>query len=254
MWGLGGMMQMMQMLMALMGSELPGSHGLMPDSTMMTAANPLFGRDGPMCQGGDGMQSFLGQPGTSGPPSPDSAPSTRGAGGGRPVTETRRPGRRGFVSDEIVPGTDGMLERARNMEGMRGDRDSAELRKITGRLDPATQPWCAAWAMNMLDQHDVLDLDGLRNRAYTPTIEKWARDKGIYGTPDQYTPKPGDAILFDWQGKRGSTDHIGIVEKVEDGWVHTIEGNASDRVMRRKFKLDDPNIDGYVVTKGTQQR
>lgn len=135
------------------------------------------------------------------------------------------------------------------MLGLKGDRDRDQLKKVTGRLDPAKHAWCAAFAMNMLEQHGVLNLDGLKNRNYCPTIEKWARDKGIYGTPDQYKPKPGDAILFDWERQRGSTDHIGLVEKVENGKVYTIEGNAGNSVKRRVYDLNDSRIDGYVMSK-----
>ena len=39
--------------------------------------------------------------------------------------------------------------------------------------------------------------------------------------------KPGDIVLFDWDG-RGVTDHVGFVEKnLGGGWLQTIEGNTS---------------------------
>ena len=39
-----------------------------------------------------------------------------------------------------------------------------------------------------------------------------------------YIPKTGDIIFFDWADKHDdSADHVGIVEKVENGRVYTIE-------------------------------
>ena len=36
-----------------------------------------------------------------------------------------------------------------------------------------------------------------------------------------YEPKTGDIIFFDWEGD-GTTDHVGIVEKCENGTVYTV--------------------------------
>ena len=54
-----------------------------------------------------------------------------------------------------------------------------------------------------------------------------------------YKPAAGDVIFFDWGGN-GTQDHVGIVEKVDNGYVYTIEGNTSTsndanggKVMRR---------------------
>jgi hypothetical protein len=259
---MGSMMQMMSILMTMMGGEMPGMLA-MPGNVLMPGMNPGFGQVGPWSA--PGMQSFLGESPCDGGfgcgiYTPQSVAAGRNGGGygggsahgggsvGPSGSVTPR-----HVSNDAAPGTNAMLQRAGDMIGMHGNRDRDELKKITGRLDPARSPWCAAFAMNMLEQHGVMDLTGLKNRNYCPTIEKWARDKGTYGTPDKYSPRPGDAILFDWQKQRGSTDHIGIVEKVENGVVYTIEGNAGNKVQRRKYKLTDPRIDGYVMSKSPGQ-
>ena len=53
--------------------------------------------------------------------------------------------------------------------------------------------------------------------------------------------KPGDIVMFDFSGRKKITQHVGIVEKIADGWVYTIEGNTGygsqangGCVMRRK--------------------
>lgn len=53
-------------------------------------------------------------------------------------------------------------------------------------------------------------------------------------------PKPGDQIFF---GDPAS--HTGMVRKVADGKVYTIEGNSGNAVRRRSYALTDSNILGY---------
>ena len=44
---------------------------------------------------------------------------------------------------------------------------------------------------------------------------------------------PGDIIFFDWDGDN-LADHVGIVEKAEDGIIYTIEGNSNDRCRENR--------------------
>jgi hypothetical protein len=268
-WALSGMMRMLEMLMAMTGAERAGE--LVGGNVLLPGTNPGFGSAGahPLCDPscGSGMQDFLGGfapvsggRGWSGASYANgnfgySAASCGQDCGGPLVAGPCASVAHGPSSEQGAPGATEMLAHAGSMIGLRGDRDRDEIKKITGRsgLDPSKSPWCAAFAMNMLDEHKLLDLDGLTNRNYCPTIENWARGKGIYGTPDRYQPKPGDAILFDWAGERGKTDHIGIVEKIENGKVYTIEGNNKNSVRRAVYRLDDRRIDGYVVTRDKQQ-
>ena len=55
-------------------------------------------------------------------------------------------------------------------------------------------------------------------------------------------PRPGDQIFF---GKTDAEEHTGIVEKIEDGKVHTIEGNASNMCKRCTYSLTSSKIVGY---------
>lgn len=55
-------------------------------------------------------------------------------------------------------------------------------------------------------------------------------------------PKPGDQIFF---GKTDAEEHTGIVEKIENGMVHTIEGNASNMCKRCTYSLTSSKIVGY---------
>ena len=81
-----------------------------------------------------------------------------------------------------------------------------------------------------------------------------------------YTPQRGDLIFFDWESngfcyKSPASfygDHVGIVEYVAGGFVHTVEGNCGYMegstgpesglcVQRRVFSLDSVDIKGYGI-------
>jgi len=55
-------------------------------------------------------------------------------------------------------------------------------------------------------------------------------------------PKIGDQIFF---GTRGNEYHTGVVVDVDSNYVYTIEGNSSEMVASRKYRLNDSSISGY---------
>ena len=74
---------------------------------------------------------------------------------------------------------------------------------------------------------------------------------GIWNEDGTTTPQSGDIITFNWdkdtQQNDGWADHIGIVERVENGWIHTIEGNSSNGVVRRNtYRVGHGNIRGFA--------
>lgn len=56
-------------------------------------------------------------------------------------------------------------------------------------------------------------------------------------------------IFFDWDddtnGQDGIPNHVGIVEKVENGVIYTIEGNSDDTCRRRSYNVGYYEILGY---------
>lgn len=75
---------------------------------------------------------------------------------------------------------------------------------------------------------------------------------GAWIESDSRTPAAGDIIFYDWQdsGKgdnKGSSDHVGIVEKVSGSTITIIEGNYSNAVKRRTLKVNGKYIRGYGV-------
>lgn len=83
---------------------------------------------------------------------------------------------------------------------------------------------------------------------------QYYKAKGQFYTAN---PQPGDQIFFvkrNLMGGVASWQHTGLVEKVESGYVHTIEGNTSGAsgvvangggVCRKKYALTDKSIGGY---------
>ena len=65
---------------------------------------------------------------------------------------------------------------------------------------------------------------------------QYYKQQGRFFTSD---PKPGDQIFF------RNYAHTGIVEKIQNGTITTIEGNTSDRVARRTYPISSGDIDGY---------
>lgn len=60
-----------------------------------------------------------------------------------------------------------------------------------------------------------------------------------------YEPKTGDIIFFDWEVD-GHSDHVGIVERCENGVIYTIEGNSTgDMCKQNCYDVDSGVIYGY---------
>lgn len=73
--------------------------------------------------------------------------------------------------------------------------------------------------------------------------EKWYKDHNKWKNKS-YIPQTGDIIFFDWNGD-GHVQHVGIVEKVENDKVCTIEGNSKDEVRNKNYSLTNKSIYGY---------
>ncbi len=75
---------------------------------------------------------------------------------------------------------------------------------------------------------------------------------GAWQERDDYTPKSGDIIFFDWQDtgigdNTGWPDHVGVVASIEGDTITTIEGNIKDSVGSRTIKVNAKCIRGYGI-------
>lgn len=83
---------------------------------------------------------------------------------------------------------------------------------------------------------------------------KLFQNGGIWNEDGSSVPKKGDIIVFNWddstQPNYGYSDHIGLVENVDDTWIHTIEGNMNGgTVGRRNIPIGWGYIRGFAHPK-----
>ena len=103
--------------------------------------------------------------------------------------------------------------------------------------------WCAIFVSWCADQCGYLDAGVLPKMEGVRPYVGWLKERGQW-QGREYEPVPGDIIFFDWEGD-GLADHVGIVEKVEDGLVFTIEGNTGDKCAERRYTVGRAPIYGF---------
>lgn len=103
--------------------------------------------------------------------------------------------------------------------------------------------WCAIFVSWCADQCGYLDAGVLPKMEGVRPYMDWFIERGQWQGRD-YEPSPGDIIFFDWESD-GLADHVGIVEKVENGFVYTVEGNSGDVCAERHYTLRVAPIFGF---------
>ena len=104
--------------------------------------------------------------------------------------------------------------------------------------------WCAcfvSWCANKCGYLDTF----IPKFAGCSTGVQWFKARNQWADRTT-TPEPGMIIFFDWD-RDGVPDHTGIVEKSENGYVYTIEGNTSDSCRRRQYTVGISQVFGYGV-------
>lgn len=103
--------------------------------------------------------------------------------------------------------------------------------------------WCACFASWCADQCGYLESGIIPKFSLCSDGVNWFKGKGQWQDKN-YEPKAGDLIFFDW-GSDGSIDHVGIVEKCENGTVYTVEGNSGDACKQQSYPVGSGSIYGY---------
>ena len=103
--------------------------------------------------------------------------------------------------------------------------------------------WCAIFVSWCADQCGYLDAGVLPKMEGVRPYVDWFKERGQW-QGREYEPSPGDIIFFDWESD-GLADHVGIVEKVENGLIYTVEGNTGDVCAERRYTLRAVSIYGY---------
>lgn len=147
------------------------------------------------------------------------------------------------ISTTTVPtvtgtkGSPAMVELAAKQIGNRGGEPYWRWYGYNYRVE-----WCAAfisWLANELGYLNTL----IPKTASVPTMVRWFRANGQL-QKKTYEPKPGEIIFFDWNVD-GHPDHVGLVEKVENGRIYTIEGNSKDECRRRDYPITSKYVHSY---------
>lgn len=105
--------------------------------------------------------------------------------------------------------------------------------------------WCACFVSWCADQCGYIESGLVPKFAGCVDGANWFKSNGKW-QDRTYEPKVGDIIFFDWEGD-GTTDHVGIVEKCENGTVYTVEGNSGDACKQRQYAVGSSNIYGYGI-------
>ena len=111
--------------------------------------------------------------------------------------------------------------------------------------------WCACFVSWCANECGYIE-DGIIPK-YAGCVNgvQWFKDREqwIEGNEE---PVPGMIIFFDWDDPGGDngpqdglSDHTGIVIRVEDGIVYTVEGNSSDSCRQKQYSVGYYEILGY---------
>lgn len=107
--------------------------------------------------------------------------------------------------------------------------------------------WCACFVSWCANECGYID-SGIIPKFASCEVEgvTWFKTCGLWQERG-YSPKAGDIIFFDWADKRdGKADHVGIVDKCENGTVYTIEGNTRGDICKQKeYAINSSDILGY---------
>lgn len=110
--------------------------------------------------------------------------------------------------------------------------------------------WCACFVSWCANECGYIDAGVIPKTAGCISGSNWFKDRGLW-QDNSYEPRPGDIIYFDWDNKGNSgpqdglPDHVGIVEKVENGTVYTVEGNSGDSCRENRYSIGHYEIYGY---------
>ena len=112
--------------------------------------------------------------------------------------------------------------------------------------------WCDATVSAAFIRLGAVDLIGGTECGVDAHIQLF-KAAGIWIEDGTITPQSGDIICYNWdqsvQPNDGFADHIGIVERVANGAITTIEGNSNNAVRRCEIPVGYGYIRGFARPK-----
>ena len=137
-------------------------------------------------------------------------------------------------------GNQAIVEVALTQLGNEGGQPYWSWYGFEGRVE-----WCACYVSWCADQCGYIESGIIPKFAGCVDGANWFKGNGQWQDRN-YEPQAGDIIFFDWEGD-GETDHVGIVEKCENGVVYTVEGNSGDACRQKQYTVGSSSIYGYGV-------
>ena len=174
----------------------------------------------------------------------------QGAGGEKTTISIKHPQSPSSQRDRVLAAAAAMVGvKGGSAEHHRLVNDYNSVRPLpVGYAVKNSDDWCDIFTTVIFQREGLSDLIG-RECGVERHIHIFKR-LGIWNEDGNSTPKAGDIITFNWdqnsQQNDGWADHIGIVEKVENGIIHTIEGNSNDEVKRNTYRIGHGNIRGFA--------
>ncbi len=105
--------------------------------------------------------------------------------------------------------------------------------------------WCACFVSWCANECGYIDNGVIPKFAGCVLGSQWFMERGQW-QDGSFEPSAGHIIFFDWEGD-GETDHVGIVEKCENGIVYTVEGNSGDTCRQKQYSVGSSVIYGYGI-------
>ena len=174
----------------------------------------------------------------------------QGAGGEKTTVSIKRPQAPSNQRDRVLAAAAALVGvKGGSAEHHRLVNDYNSVRPLpVGYAVKNSDDWCDIFTTVIFQREGLSDLIG-RECGVERHIHIFKR-LGIWNEDGNSTPKAGDIITFNWdkdtQQNDGWADHIGIVEKVENGIIHTIEGNSNNEVKRNTYRIGHGNIRGFA--------
>ena len=137
-------------------------------------------------------------------------------------------------------GNQAIVEVALTQLGNEGGQPFWSWYGFDGRVE-----WCACFVSWCANECGYIESGLIPKFAGCVDGSNWFKSNGQW-QDRSYEPQAGDIIFFDWEGD-GETDHVGIVEKYENGVVYTVEGNSGDACRQRQYTVGSSSIYGYGI-------
>ena len=148
----------------------------------------------------------------------------------------------------IYSGDDAIVKAALSQVGNAGGEPYWSWYGFNSRVE-----WCACFVSWCFNECGYLDTGTAPKFAGCVGGVEWFRSREQWAD-NTIEPAPCMIVFFDWNDPNGASgpqdgeaDHVGIVEKCENGIVYTIEGNSGDSCRQNQYPVGYYEILGYGI-------